>query len=699
MNESVQPGESEALADRETDLPAAPDATRPSNSSSNGLIACPACEKPVTESFARFCASCGYRFRQSEGLEEERAEFDPLVGRTVADRYRIESVLGRGGMGVVYKVEHTRIGKLMAMKLLHGDLARDREVVQRFRREAESVSKLDHANTVQVFDFGQAEGMSFLVMELLGGKDLGVILHEEGTIPFDRVARIVSQVCGSLQQAHGKGIVHRDLKPENIRILDDRDVLDFAKVLDFGLAKLRETGEQGNANITQHGILVGTPFYMAPEQIRGESLDPRSDLYALGAVMYKAVCGVPPFWAPTAVGVLTKHLTEDLTLPSVRSPRKDLPPIVDHIIGRAMEKDASLRYASATELKAELDAYLRGIGQGRISDPLAEGARATAPAPGAAKGRTRVATQVPEAIATRDEVERFERRIRMQTFASWVIGLALIGALIAGIVYVVLHQTPTVVVQTEEQEPNNEPPQANALPMARPFSAHLGARRDASHGDEDIFALTVPADATASRSVQLDVAGIPNIDVLVDVFLAGRSDPLITLDSTPRGGSESAPNLPLAAGRYLVRVRQPDHAGRFPIENVSDAYTVQWSLREADEGDEREWNDTLQQSEPLVLGSPRRGFIGWGGDVDTYCISTAAALNATLDPVATLDLQLTTFIDGIDTLTNAAGHGEGEHVEVPAASAARRVCIQVSAAQGLQQGDASERYTLHAQAP
>ena len=687
MNTPSQPVESDVLADRETDLPAATDSMRPSSSSSNGLIACPACEKPVTESFARFCASCGYRFRQSQGLEEERNEFDPLVGRTVADRYRIESVLGRGGMGVVYKVEHTRIGKLMAMKLLHGDLARDREVVQRFRREAESVSKLDHANTVQVFDFGQAEGMTFLVMELLGGKDLGVILQDEGTIPFDRVARIVSQVCGSLQQAHAKGIVHRDLKPENIRILDDRDVLDFAKVLDFGLAKLRETGEQGNANITQHGILVGTPFYMAPEQIRAEGLDPRSDIYALGAVMYKAVCGVPPFWAPTALGVLTKHLTEDLILPSVRSPRKDLPPIVDRIIGRAMEKDASLRYAGATELKAELDEYLRGIGQGRISEEVAK----------SVSGRPRAATQGPEAVATRDEVERFERRLRMQTFASWLIGLALMGALITGIAYLVLNQTPTVSVQTEEQEPNNEPTQANALPMGAAFSAHLGARRDASHGDEDIFALTIPAEAASS--VQLDVGGIPNIDVLVDVYLAGRSDPLITLDSTPRGGPESAPNLPLAAGHYLVRVRQADHVGRYPIENVSDAYTVRWSLRTAEVGDEREWNDTLQQAEPLVLGTPRRGFIGWGGDVDTYCITTADAVTATLDPVATLNLQLTTFIDGIDAMTNAAGRGEGERVEVPSGRAPRRVCLQVSAAHGLQQGDAAERYTLHAQAP
>ena len=688
MSELQQPVD--PLAERETELPAAPTSSRGSNTSSNGLIACPACEKPVTESFARFCASCGYRFRQSS-LDDERAEFDPLVGRTVADRYRIEAVLGRGGMGVVYKVEHTRIGKLMAMKLLHGDLARDREVMQRFRREAESVSKLDHANTVQVFDFGQAEGMTFLVMELLGGKDLGVILQDAGTISFDRVARIVSQVCASLQQAHDKGIVHRDLKPENIRILDDREVLDFAKVLDFGLAKLRETGEQGNANITQHGILVGTPFYMAPEQIRGESLDPRSDLYALGAVMYKAVCGVPPFWAPTPVGVLTKHLTEDLIPPSVRSPRKDLPPIVDHIIGRAMEKDATRRYASATELKAELDEYLRGIGQGRISEEVALAE--------AGKGRARNATKVPEAVATRDEVERFERRIRMQTLASWVTGFAVIGALVAGVAYVLLHQTEAVVVQTEEQEPNNEPPNATALPMGQPLSAHLGARRDATHGDEDIFSLTVPATATETSSVQLEVEGVPNIDVLVDVFLAGRSDPLITLDSTPRGGPEFAPNLPLAAGRYLVRVRQPEHAGRYPIENVSDAYTIQWSLIEAQAGDEREWNDTLAQAETLALDTPVRGFIGWGRDVDTYCIATADALHATLDPVPTLDLQLTTFIDGVDAVTNQLGHGEGESMDIPLASSARRVCIQVSAAQGLQPGGPSARYTLHVRTP
>jgi serine/threonine-protein kinase len=679
------PDMAEGLAERETDLPPEPVA-RPSNVSSNGLIACPACEKPVTESFARFCASCGYRFRQSS-LDEERAEFDPLVGRTVADRYRIESVLGRGGMGVVYKVEHTRIGKLMAMKLLHGDLARDREVVQRFRREAESVSKLDHANTVQVFDFGQAEGMTFLVMELLGGKDLGVILQDEGTISFDRVARIVSQVCASLQQAHDKGIVHRDLKPENIRILDDRDVVDFAKVLDFGLAKLRETGEQGNANITQHGILVGTPFYMAPEQIRGESLDLRSDLYALGAVMYKAVCGVPPFWAPTPVGVLTKHLTEDLTPPSQRTPRKDLPPIVDHIIGRAMEKDAKARYASATELKAELDEYLRGIGQGRISEEVAR-----AQSPGGGKGRVRAATQAPEAVATRDEVERFERRIRMQQYAMTGTAVLLVSGVIAAGAYAWTHRTREVVLQTAEVEPNNEPAQANELPAGRPFSAYLGARRDSAHGDEDLYAFVVPSNAT---TVRLEVSGIPNIDLMVDVFLAGRSDPLLTLDSMPRGGPENAPNLPVTAGRYLVRVRQADRAGHYPIENVSDAYTIAWSTAQAESTDEREWNDTLQQGERVALGDTRTGFIGWGGDVDSYCLETADAMHVALDAVPGLDLQLTTVIDGIDTLSNLAARGEPESLDVGMVSAARRVCVQVSAAQGLQRGDASARYALH----
>jgi serine/threonine-protein kinase len=233
-------------------------------------LVCPACGR-VSGSDVRFCATCGFRFKPGDdeaeappGGREMRDEADPLIGRTIADRYQIVELIGRGGMGVVYRVEHTRIAKAMAMKLLHGELARDKEIVRRFRREAEAVSKLDHQNTVQVFDFGRAEGMTYLVMELLPGKDLGAILQHEGTISFARMAHIAEQICASVQQAHDRGIVHRDLKPENVRILSRRDDPEFVKVLDFGLAKLRESEETARASITREGFLVGTPTTWRP---------------------------------------------------------------------------------------------------------------------------------------------------------------------------------------------------------------------------------------------------------------------------------------------------------------------------------------------------------------------------------------------------------------------------------------------------
>src|SRR6185503_13598104 len=163
---------------------------------------------------------------------------DPWLGKVVDSRYRVIDVLGRGGMGVVYKIEHQRMGKIAAMKVLHRDLAGDKEVITRFRREAEAVSKLTHPNTVQVFDFGTAQGALYLVMEYVRGEDLANIVRTSGPQPFARVAPVFMQVCEALAEAHELGIVHRDLKPENILVTHAKDGRDHAKVLDFGLAAL-----------------------------------------------------------------------------------------------------------------------------------------------------------------------------------------------------------------------------------------------------------------------------------------------------------------------------------------------------------------------------------------------------------------------------------------------------------------------------
>ncbi len=203
------------------------------------LSACPACTR-VNPQDARFCASCGIALSTS-GTEAAVNVADPLIGRVIADRYKIEALLGRGGMGVVYKIEHVHIGKLMAMKLLHGELSRDKETLKRFKREAEAASRLDHPNTVQIFDFGRDQGLTYLVMEYLDGHDLGWVIQHEGALTFARCARICAQACASISQAHSVGIVHRDIKPENIMIIQGRERPDMVKVLDFGLAKLRHS--------------------------------------------------------------------------------------------------------------------------------------------------------------------------------------------------------------------------------------------------------------------------------------------------------------------------------------------------------------------------------------------------------------------------------------------------------------------------
>ncbi len=684
------------------------DSTLDLPSASGPPLTCPACERTVTQRNARFCAACGHRFANPsfERIEERTDVADPLVGRTLADRYLLAEVIGRGGMGVVYRVEHTRIGKAMALKLLHGELARDRAVVRRFRREAETASKLDHPNTVQIFDFGQSDGLTFLVMELLSGEDLGEILYAEGTLPFSRVAHIAAQICGSVAQAHDRGIVHRDLKPENVRILHDRATPDFAKVLDFGLAKLRDSTALAGASITRHGMLVGTPYYMAPELIRGEPTDHRVDVYAMGCMLYKSVVGVPPFWASSPMAVLTKHLTDDAAPPTVRSPRRDLDPSVDRIVMRALAKDPARRYPSMRALRDDLDAYLEAQGVDRSAPARSSGEAipATTPAVVSATARTltlaRPAANAPErpvVAATRDEVERFERRLRAR---SVVLNLALAGLVLAGsfggYFAWARRAPPAPTAPTSEVEPNDEPGQADELPEALAVRGQLGRRIDRARGDEDVFAFDVPAGV---ESVSLTVTALPNVDLAVDVFAFGRSEPLVVLDSMPLGGPEEAPNLPLSRGRYLARVHEVRIAGRFPIENVSDSYTIMWRRVARRPDDEREWNDAPSQAEVLELANgaaARSGYIGWGGDVDTFCVDgVSAPLTAELTRIPSLDLAITASFEGRELQRDEAARGEGERLLVPGARAPRRVCFRAQASPSTpQRGDAAARYTL-----
>ncbi len=628
------------------------------------ILPCTACGRRNPPD-ARFCGGCGAALDASLNVPAARRA-DPLVGRLVADRYRIRRLVGRGGMGVVYEVEHIHLGKVMAMKLLHGELARDKNTQKRFQREAEAASRLSHPNTVQVFDFGRAEGMMYLVMEFLEGRELGQIIREEGALAFERAARLAAQICASVGEAHAMGIVHRDIKPENVMVLAEREGRgEFAKVLDFGLAKLRD--RSGEMTVTRAGAIVGTPYYMSPEQIRGEDVDARGDVYALGAMLYKACTGVPPFVANTPMGVLTKHLTEELVPPSTRAVGRPLPVEADAIIGRAMQKDPRDRYGSAEELRHELLMYLASVGQ-VVSDPsmssLQEG-----PLDGA-----------PVAVATRRDIDLYEQRLRRQGVFRYLLVLLLLGGGGLGAFFGWKRWYDTPVVPTVELEPNDTPEQALALPPGVEVSGHLGRRQDETVGDVDLWLVTNPG--PARRALRVELGALPNIDVVLDVYRRGQSSPLVTVDSGGRRIGERLPAFPFPPGDLLLRVRERWLTGELPTENVSDAYTLRWELVDDEPDSEVEVNDSFERANVLPLATDVRGHLAWAGDVDVLCAAeSSGAVDVVLDGVPGVDLFLRVGDRGgfgLKTI-DEQGVGEGERAAIEAV-AAGRTCVEIGVA-------------------
>ncbi len=263
---------------------------------------CPKCVAPC-EATHQFCPRCGTSL---EAAREEQGS-DPLIGVEVGGNYRVRECIGEGGMGRVYSAEHTSLGKTVAIKFIHPHLLSDESAVVRFYTEARATSRLNHPNSVGVLDFGKMpSGQLYLVMEYLRGRDLSMILADQPEIGFRRLAKILRQVLSALADAHDLGIIHRDLKPDNILIEELRTGGDFVKVLDFGLAKIRGVADK---SATIPGLICGTPEYMSPEQGRGDQLDPRSDLYSLGVILYQCLTGRLPFEHESPTETVLLHLT------------------------------------------------------------------------------------------------------------------------------------------------------------------------------------------------------------------------------------------------------------------------------------------------------------------------------------------------------------------------------------------------------
>ncbi|HNN95183.1 MAG TPA: serine/threonine-protein kinase [Pseudomonadota bacterium] len=268
---------------------------------------------------------------------------DPLVGKVLADRFEILSRIGEGGTGVVYKAKQITVDRTVAIKVLGAHVSSDPTWVKRFHNEARAAARLDHPNTVRLIDFGETkEGLLFIAMEFLHGRALSDEIVRLGKLPVQRALRILSQVCQSLQEAHGQGIIHRDIKPDNVFLVEMKGGGDFVKVLDFSVAKMEDNAQQ-----TRAGTVFGTPAYMSPEQARGVKLTPHSDIYACGIVAYEMLTGKPPFEAALPMEVVMMHLRQK------PAPLVGFPEPVARLVMKALEKTVDRRQQSADEMHRE----------------------------------------------------------------------------------------------------------------------------------------------------------------------------------------------------------------------------------------------------------------------------------------------------------------------------------------------------------
>jgi serine/threonine-protein kinase len=355
---------------------------------------CPACDKCFSGE-VRFCPFDGDALIDAPDWNPNA---DPLIGQVIDTRYEVVSVLGEGGTGSVYEVRHTTLGRRFALKVLRKDIARDAQVVTRFIQEAKAAAAIGHPNIVAVSDFGEVQPdksaplnakVPYFVMELLTGASLANVLRSEKKIAPDRAASIGMQCALGLAAAHEAGVIHRDLKPDNVFLVRSGD-REFVKLLDFGLAKIA-----GTSRVTRQGIIFGTPHYMSPEQAAGLPVDHRSDIYALGVILYECITGRVPFEADSYKAVLDHHINTKPVPLEERAPEPALVGPLGPVVMRCLAKNPADRFATMAELAAALEEALAEMPRTEEEPPPAPARAdkaARTPLPGkAAQGAARSA--------------------------------------------------------------------------------------------------------------------------------------------------------------------------------------------------------------------------------------------------------------------------------------------------------------------
>jgi serine/threonine-protein kinase len=419
---------------------------------------------------------------------------DEYIGKTVASKYRVEQMIGEGGMGKVYRAIQLSLDKPVVLKVLRAALLSDANTVRRFQREAKAASRLNHPNSISVLDYGQSEdGALYIAMEYVEGKDLHHILSRDWPLSEARVVRLMSQVLSALADAHAASVIHRDLKPENIMVEQRRGEADFVKVLDFGIAKIVDgTNDEGPA-LTRAGFVCGTPEYMSPEQARGAQLDHRSDLYAVGVILYQLMSGMLPFDSDSAVGFATKHLVEQPVTPTARRPEAKVSAAMERLIMRALSKSPDDRPQTADQFRAELLAIEkeRRAGVGTVRRP-GSGSPPPQQPPGSTAGHAAARDEQPPlgppALAARVEPLApppparpgfFADRGAALVFKVATVLLVLLAVGLAGTWATQLTRTPPPAARTPRLWEQVVPP----LPRRPEVASRL-----ASEGDVAVFA-------------------------------------------------------------------------------------------------------------------------------------------------------------------------------------------------------------------
>ena len=371
---------------------------------------CPQCNTEY-EAEQRFCP------RDGSTLKSMSAGGD-LVGSVIADRYHVIRKLGEGGMGQVYLAEHVRMGRKSAVKVMSPGMVNDTDAISRFNREASNASRISHPNVAAIYDFGETtDGLIYLAMEFVEGEPLTKLIERQGALPAARAASIVRQTADALAVAHDLGIVHRDLKPDNIMIAKDRDGADCVKVVDFGIAKAANNDAQ---KVTRTGLVVGTPEYMSPEQLAGDPLDGRSDIYSLALVAFNMLTGRLPFPSETVQESMIMRLTDRPRTLAEMKPDVSWPPALQAALDKGLARNSTERYASAAEFGRDVWQAVE-----RMPRTVETEARTSImPAPGVAA--TRVAP-APTLISTSPQTARTRGRMPIVIgTATIVLGAAIV---------------------------------------------------------------------------------------------------------------------------------------------------------------------------------------------------------------------------------------------------------------------------------